>query len=599
MNLLNDAIKAHQSGNFPLAKQCYLKQLSYFKNDVNANQLLGALLFNQGEYKEAKLYLKKSLSLNSKQAHVLCNLASCYFMCEQVSEAKSYFKKAINCQVDYLDSHIKLIKLLKVHGDKRELVSACKKGMFHFPNNIYILESLADAYAESNELEQSITLYNNILTKHPNGHKNRLNLGVAHRKNGRPELALEQYLYLQSNQINSYQLFHNIANAYSDLGNLTKAIDYYQRTLMLNNLYIEAHRNLNDLLWETNQKDKYLNSFKLSLQSNASDIKLNFAYIEELIRVSMFQEAKVYLSELGSQFLNFAKYHDLRAQTEIGLDDNENALESQKQAVELNDVTTEQLIRYAKNLIEHNNVQEAEFQLQRALKFEPNEQMAIAYLGVCWRLMDNPREKILNNYNDLVCEYILPLPTEHGTVENFCHELNDYLDEYHTGTNQPLGQTLVNGTQTRGALFSHQSPLIQTLVKCISDCINDYIQRRSNTQQLDISKRHVNSFEYAGSWSVRLSTGGFHAMHVHPMGWISSVLYIELPDCVEKGNQEGWLCLGEPALSLKPKLEAIKFVKPVVGKLVLFPSYMWHGTVPFDTGKQRTTIVFDAIPNTN
>ena len=37
-------------------------------------------------------------------------------------------------------------------------------------------------------------------------------------------------------------------------------------------------------------------------------------------------------------------------------------------------------------------------------------------------------------------------------------------------------------------------------------------------------------------------------------------------------------------------------VKPQGGKLVLFPSYMWHGTVPFHSSQSRTTLAFDAVP---
>jgi hypothetical protein len=37
-------------------------------------------------------------------------------------------------------------------------------------------------------------------------------------------------------------------------------------------------------------------------------------------------------------------------------------------------------------------------------------------------------------------------------------------------------------------------------------------------------------------------------------------------------------------------------VQPRVGTLVLFPSYMWHGTVPFRSTQARTTIAFDVVP---
>jgi hypothetical protein len=31
--------------------------------------------------------------------------------------------------------------------------------------------------------------------------------------------------------------------------------------------------------------------------------------------------------------------------------------------------------------------------------------------------------------------------------------------------------------------------------------------------------------------------------------------------------------------------------------LVLFPSYFWHGTVPFSSEQARLTVAFDAVPD--
>jgi hypothetical protein len=38
-------------------------------------------------------------------------------------------------------------------------------------------------------------------------------------------------------------------------------------------------------------------------------------------------------------------------------------------------------------------------------------------------------------------------------------------------------------------------------------------------------------------------------------------------------------------------------VQPRAGRLVLFPSYMWHGTSPIHGPVPRTTIAFDALTN--
>ena len=42
-------------------------------------------------------------------------------------------------------------------------------------------------------------------------------------------------------------------------------------------------------------------------------------------------------------------------------------------------------------------------------------------------------------------------------------------------------------------------------------------------------------------------------------------------------------------------LSAEHLVQPEPGLLVLFPSYMWHGTVPFSSAEQRLTCAFDIV----
>jgi len=75
------------------------------------------------------------------------------------------------------------------------------------------------------------------------------------------------------------------------------------------------------------------------------------------------------------------------------------------------------------------------------------------------------------------------------------------------------------------------------------------------------------------------------------MGWLSSALYVALPDSMGTGDQ-GWLKLGEPQAELGVDLPPFRTVEPRPGRLVLFPSTMWHGTIPFEAG-ERMTVAFD------
>jgi hypothetical protein len=75
------------------------------------------------------------------------------------------------------------------------------------------------------------------------------------------------------------------------------------------------------------------------------------------------------------------------------------------------------------------------------------------------------------------------------------------------------------------------------------------------------------------------------------MGWLSSALYIALPPDLGK-DQAGWLTIGEPQAQLGLDLPPLRVIEPKPGRLVLFPSTMWHGTRPFQVG-ERLTVAFD------
>jgi hypothetical protein len=56
------------------------------------------------------------------------------------------------------------------------------------------------------------------------------------------------------------------------------------------------------------------------------------------------------------------------------------------------------------------------------------------------------------------------------------------------------------------------------------------------------------------------------------------------------------LSFGAPGMITSPSLEAEWSLQPEVGQLVLFPSYFWHGTLPFHSEQPRLTVAFDVVP---
>ena len=174
--------------------------------------------------------------------------------------------------------------------------------------------------------------------------------------------------------------------------------------------------------------------------------------------------------------------------------------------------------------------------------------------------------------------------------------LADHLRQLHMAKGAPLDQSVRGGTQTDGNLLLRDEPRIEQLRSIILETVTEYIaQLPPPDDGHPFLLAHRVPIRIAGSWSVRLVDKGFHADHVHSQGWISSALYVSLPDMAGEANRphdhDGWLGLGE-SRDLVPELAPLRLVEPRPGRLVLFPSTMWHGTRPFAAG-ERLTVAFD------
>lgn len=80
---------------------------------------------------------------------------------------------------------------------------------------------------------------------------------------------------------------------------------------------------------------------------------------------------------------------------------------------------------------------------------------------------------------------------------------------------------------------------------------------------------------------------------------MSSAFYVSLPPAVSGAGDDdrsGWIQFGQPPAELELGLPPRRVLRPEIGSVALFPSYMWHGTVPFEDESPRVTIAFDMTP---
>ena len=242
---------------------------------------------------------------------------------------------------------------------------------------------------------------------------------------------------------------------------------------------------------------------------------------------------------------------------------------------------------HARHLVRSNQPERAAMLLEPLLD-AAGAQALWPYLALAWRMLGDPRALWLEGDPQLVGVYDLGLSPAELTA------LADHLRTLHVATSAPLDQSVRGGTQTDGNLLLRVEAPIRDLKARLLTLVERHVGQLPPPEP-----RHPTllasraPLRIAGSWSVRLEGAGFHTDHVHPQGWFSSALYLALPETLGHGGNDhaGWLSLGE-ARDLVPGLEPLRLVEPKPGRLVLFPSTMWHGTRPFSAG-ERLTVAFD------
>ncbi|MDO9586640.1 MAG: putative 2OG-Fe(II) oxygenase [Brevundimonas sp.] len=219
----------------------------------------------------------------------------------------------------------------------------------------------------------------------------------------------------------------------------------------------------------------------------------------------------------------------------------------------------------------------------------PVDQNVLSLAGLANRLAGRGDDD-----SDLVGSYVVDTPAGWPDLTSWLAELATSLRRLHGLRTHPVGQSLRHGTQTAVDLKTSDDPVIQAFFSAVQGPISRHVEALGSGAD-PVRRRNTGAWRMGGCWSVQLSPGGFHAPHVHPEGWLSSACYVELPPAVAAGGREGWLGFGGAPFA-QTLLPPVRFEKPEPGKLVLFPSYLWHGTVPFSGVRPRLTVAFDILP---
>lgn len=233
---------------------------------------------------------------------------------------------------------------------------------------------------------------------------------------------------------------------------------------------------------------------------------------------------------------------------------------------------------------------------RQGLSLDPGNQSLWGWAATAARALGDPLYRELYDYDAMVGVYEIATPPGWADLPAYLADLATALNRIHLYDTHPSSQSLRHGSQTMYRLTGSDDPAIRAFFKALDAPIREHIGKMGEGTD-PVRSRKTGDYRIEGAWSVRLKPGGFHKDHFHPEGWLSSAFYVETPDsALDSAEKQGWIRFGQPPFATQPPQPAEHYVRPKPGRLVLFPSYMWHGTVPFTTDERRLTIAFDAVP---
>jgi Flp pilus assembly protein TadD len=593
-NDLTKAFTFYRQGNLRDAEAVCREALGRSPRDANLLHMLGLIRQKAGDATGAEQLMLASIQVEPRQADFHANLGNLLYDAKRTADAERCFRNALSLTSGHRGARLGLGKILtdaRRHADAELQYRALLAVQPRDPPTWAALALCLREQLRLNEAEQA---YRRALELNPDYMLAQHNLGSLLAQMERAEEALQTLERAQALGAQGFELAFNRGRALLQLYKIDEAESAFAEAVALDPRHAQAQLNLARLRFMRGDPD-FSRDIITALSEHREDTQLQTLLAQVLRRAGDLKNAEALLRNLVQRTGDPQSRSALAAVLyEAGRLKDAEAEALEAAALRPHDVDV--IENVVSILLSRERPEEAQAFIQRQRTRWPLDQRWLAYEATAARLLGQASYEELYDYERLVRVYELEPPAGWSSMTELNAALLQALNARHAFVTHPLDQSLRNGSQTARSLFADPDPAIQAVLKAFEAPIEDYQRSLGADPKHPLSARNLTKARITGAWSVQLRREGFHVNHIHPEGWISSAYYVSVPEETQDAAlRSGWIKFGEPRFPT-PRATPAKFVQPLAGRLVLFPSYLWHGTNPIHGSEPRTTIAFDALP---
>ncbi|MEK9672411.1 MAG: tetratricopeptide repeat protein [Rhodospirillaceae bacterium] len=517
----------------------------------------------RGQWAGALAAGRQALMLRPDDAEALNVIGIAAFHLGDAEEAKSLFETALAFDPDHLEARNNLGNVLRETGDFVGADQAYKEVLARQPDHDNALFNQGILLEVAGDFPAAAVAFRKVLARDKTNADAHFHLGNLAKAQNRLTEALDEYGKALKRRPDHTPALTNRGAVLQEMGNALEAAEAYRKAIAVDPDFLDAHYNLATLLQETGHPVEALRHYDRidAIAPGHPGALVNRAYaLRELGRtddaVIAAERAAAAAPDYDKALVNSGDLYLATGQTDKAL-------------------------ALAERYLGRHPGNTSMLALQ-CIAF--NEAGDVGALG---RLLD---------YDRLLRFGVIDPPDGYGSLEDFNAALARHVRTHPSLVRSPKSHATRNGRHSGELMIEPKGP-VAGLEQAIHRGVADYRAALPPEAGHPFLAQRPEALALS-VWGVVMEDRGHQVAHIHPAAWLSGVYYPEIPDVVRADDpeQRGWIEFGRPPddfhATQAPKLITLR---PENGLMILFPSYMYHRTVPFHAPVERLSVAFDVV----
>ncbi len=594
---LEQAARLLNGGQAAEARAMLQQLLAQAPNSPTVIYLLGGVSKLEGDLAGAEERYRASLALEPRQPQVENSLGVVLRARGRLGDAVAAFGRAVDLAPTLIEARLNLGFTALDGGRADVALAAFDAALAAHPDHARALTGKGQALLRLDRPGEARACFRQVTTWDPKASRAAHGEASSLLAMGAPAEALDVLAKAIANEPKAPDLFHLVGRAAFAAGRADEAEAAFRQALALAPQHLSAHRDLSQLLYMQGHQDKVFDAYSHALDQAPDHPGLLAGMAEVAILTDAPDEVLGRLAGAVERGVTAPSVLDAFGLALAASGRYDMAATVQERAITAAPNNKVLAQNYAATLLRAHRFGDAVMATSRAVTLDRFDQMSWAYHLTALQCLGDPQADELFDPATFVEARTIATPPGYDSLEAFNSALAADLASLHKMSAEPFDQSLRGGTQVELSRLPNPPETVRLLKEALAANVAAFIQGLPAAPAHPFLTRNTGQFSFSGMWSVRLRQGGHHVGHAHPQGWISSCYYAHLPrETAGDPARRGWIYFGVPPIKGLETVAPAHYVEPQEGTLVLFPSYLWHGTVPFDGDDTRVTVAFDAVP---